>query len=168
MPKKNSSMIISLLILNLAVVLILLFQPPVCRVRSDLSANALMRTPDVRFSRLTPVTETDSTDIEKLSRPISVCTAYCPCERCCGRYSDGITASGHKIRPGDRFVAAPCEYEFGTLIRVPGYNNGRPVPVLDRGRLITGNRFDVFFNSHDNALKWGNQRLEVEICMQDG
>ena len=24
-------------------------------------------------------------------------TAYCPCSKCCGSFSDGITASGHKI-----------------------------------------------------------------------
>jgi len=34
-------------------------------------------------------------------------TAYCSCEICCGEYSDGVTASGHVIQEGDRFVAAP-------------------------------------------------------------
>lgn len=167
MPTKNQKMIISLLILNLAVVAVLLLLPPVGRIRPDLLSNAPIQTADSRFSHLTPVGDTDSTDTERLSRPISDCTAYCPCKRCCGRFSDGITASGHKIRPGDRFVAAPCEIPFGTMLRVPGYNNGRQVPVLDRGRLITGNHIDVFFNSHEEALRWGVQRLEVEICLQN-
>lgn len=172
---KNQKTIISLLGLNIAIILILLIQPLVGQVRPVLQSNALIRTPDSRFSRHTPVADTDSTETERLSRPISVCTAYCPCKRCCGVWAEKglnskgerITASGHIIQPGDRFVAAPCEIPFGTMLRVPGYNDGRPVPVLDRGRLITGNHIDVFFNSHGDALKWGVQRLEVEICEQD-
>jgi len=90
-------------------------------------------------------------------------TAYCPCRRCCGRFADGKTASGHKVRKGDVLVAADKKYRFGTEMRVPGYNKGRPVKVLDRGRVIRGNRLDVFFNSHKRAKKWGVKYLDVEI-----
>jgi hypothetical protein len=31
---------------------------------------------------------------------------YCACKKCCGKFADGITACGHKIRRGDTFVAA--------------------------------------------------------------
>jgi len=113
-----------------------------------------------RFCRQTPTSETN-TDREKLSRSIYVVMAYCPCNRCCGRWSDGYTACGHKIRYGDRFVAAPVEIPFGTMLRIPGYNNAEPVPVLDRG---PENHIEVFFNNHDDALRWGVQRLDVEIC----
>ena len=54
-------------------------------------------------------------------------TAYCPCRKCCGRHSDGITACGHKIRRGDTFVAADRKHSFGTEMIVPGYNNSKPV-----------------------------------------
>ena len=47
-------------------------------------------------------------------------TAYCPCPKCCGRYSDGVTACGHKIHPGDSFVAADKKYPFGTEMIIPG------------------------------------------------
>ena len=90
-------------------------------------------------------------------------TAYCPCRKCCGKYSDGKTASGHKIRRGDVFVAADKKYSFGTEMIIPGYNDGKPVEVLDRGRVIRGNRLDVFFNSHKTALKWGVKYLEVKL-----
>ena len=90
-------------------------------------------------------------------------TAYCPCPKCCGQYSDGVTACGYKIRPGDTFVAADRRYSFGTEMLVPGYSNGQPVKVLDRGGAIKGNRLDVFFATHQEALEWGVKYLEVSV-----
>jgi len=90
-------------------------------------------------------------------------TAYCPCPKCCGEYSDGVTACGHKIRPGDTFVAADRRYLFGTEMLIPGYSNDQTVKVLDRGGAIKGNRLDVFFGSHEEALEWGVRYLEVRI-----
>ncbi len=80
-------------------------------------------------------------------------TAYCACRICCGRNSDGRTANMHRIRRGDVFVAADKRYRFGTELIVPGYNRDRAVEVMDRGRVIKGNRLDVFFNSHRTASK---------------
>jgi len=88
-----------------------------------------------------------------------IATAYCPCKICCGPKACGVTASGHKIRPGDKFVAADKSIPFGTLITVPGYNNGKPVPVLDRGGAIKGDHYDVFFPTHKEALKWGVRKF---------
>jgi len=90
-------------------------------------------------------------------------TAYCPCPKCCGEYSDGVTACGYKIRPGDTFVAADRRYSFGTEMLIPGYNDGRAVKVLDRGGAIKGNRLDVFFATHQEALEWGVKYLEVSV-----
>jgi 3D (Asp-Asp-Asp) domain-containing protein len=90
-------------------------------------------------------------------------TAYCPCSKCCGEHADGITANGHKICPRDAFVAADRKFAFGTELIVPGYNEGRPVRVLDRGGSIKDNRLDVFFHTHEEALQWGVQYLEVKI-----
>lgn len=89
-------------------------------------------------------------------------TAYCPCSICCGKYADGITASGRPVtHNGGRFVAAPKSMKFGTMLSIPGYNGSRPVPVLDRGGKIGEGRLDVFFDSHDEALQWGVQHLKV-------
>jgi 3D (Asp-Asp-Asp) domain-containing protein len=90
-------------------------------------------------------------------------TGYCPCSKCCGQYSDGITASGHKIKPGDTFVAADKRYSFGTEMVISGYSNGRPVKVLDRGGAIRGNRLDAFFHSHQEALQWGVRHIDVRV-----
>lgn len=90
-------------------------------------------------------------------------TAYCSCERCCGQFADGITASGYKIRLGDRFVAAPSAMPFGTLLSIEGYAGGLAVPVRDRGGAITGNRLDLYFDTHKEALEWGKKYVEVRI-----
>lgn len=90
-------------------------------------------------------------------------TAYCPCEKCCGKFSDGITACGHKIVQGDTFVAADKRYGFGTEMIIEGYNNGQVVEVKDRGGAIKGNKLDVFFNTHQEALEWGVRYIDVKV-----
>lgn len=90
-------------------------------------------------------------------------TAFCPCPKCCGKYADGITACGHKIRPGEAFVAADERYPFGTEMIITDYNNGKPVKVLDRGGAIREGRLDVFFHSHTEALQWGVRHLDVKV-----
>lgn len=80
-------------------------------------------------------------------------TAYCACEICCGRFADGITASGYVIKPGDKFCASP-DLPFGTILIIPGYGE---VPVLDRCR----SGLDVYFDDHDDANNWGVKFLEV-------
>jgi 3D (Asp-Asp-Asp) domain-containing protein len=91
-------------------------------------------------------------------------TAYCPCPKCCGRNAAGVTASGRPITAANgHFVAAPAEFAFGSKLTVPGYNKGRPVPVLDRGGAIKGTRLDVFFPTHDEARQWGRRWVAVTI-----
>ncbi|RLB78852.1 MAG: hypothetical protein DRH24_13755 [Deltaproteobacteria bacterium] len=64
--------------------------------------------------------------------------------------------------PQDGTVAADTRYHpFGTRLYIPGYGKG---VVEDRGGAIKGEkRFDVFFNSHQKALKWGRKKIDVEI-----
>lgn len=72
-----------------------------------------------------------------------------------------ITASGVPIGyNGGRFVAAPRTFAFGAVLGIPGYG---VVEVQDRGGAIKGNRLDVYFPTHKQALQWGVKYLEVEI-----
>lgn len=92
-------------------------------------------------------------------------TAYSPDAQSCGIWADGITASGYSVYTnGMKLVAADTRIlPFGSLVAIPGYNGGRPVPVLDRGGAIKGNRLDVLYPTHQRALQWGAQRLDVVI-----
>lgn len=96
-------------------------------------------------------------------------TAYCPCEICCGRYADGITASGKPVTyNGGRFVAADRTLlDFHRRVAIPGYHGGQPVPVLDVGGKIKGDHLDAFFPTHAQARAWGARRLNVVIYPDD-
>lgn len=92
-------------------------------------------------------------------------TAYCGCEKCCGRWA--------KNRPGGKVVgAAGIELTAGISVAAPlplGTEiviNGHRYTVQDRpadwivekydGRII-----DIYFDSHEAALAWGRQIAEV-------
>ena len=92
-------------------------------------------------------------------------TAYSPDERSCGKWADGITASGYSVwTNGMKLVASDnAVLPLGSLVSIPGYDNGAVVPVLDRGGAIKGNRLDVLYPTHEQALQWGVQRLEVTV-----
>ena len=92
-------------------------------------------------------------------------TAYCPCPRCCGPRAQGITASGRRVSyNGGKFVAADTRLlKFNTKLRIPGYANNTPVEVIDRGGAIKGQKLDVYFPTHQEARKWGRQKLWVTV-----
>jgi 3D (Asp-Asp-Asp) domain-containing protein len=92
-------------------------------------------------------------------------TAYSPDERSCGDSADGITSSIHNVwTNGMNLVAADSRVlPLGSMVSIPGYDEGRIVPVLDRGGAIKGNRLDVLFSSHDTALRWGSRRLKITV-----
>ncbi len=92
-------------------------------------------------------------------------TAYSPDAQSCGEWADGQTASGYSVwTNGMKLVAADTKLlPFGSIITVPGYHGGQPVPVLDRGGKIKGKRLDVLYPTHEVALVWGVQDLDVDV-----
>lgn len=85
-------------------------------------------------------------------------TAYCPCSKCCGKYASGYTSSGTKATAG-RTVAASSQFAFGTKLLI----NGKEYTVEDRGGAITGNKIDIYMNTHAEALAWGVRYLPVQV-----
>ncbi len=84
-------------------------------------------------------------------------TAYCPCSKCCGK-TNGRTASGTTATAG-RTVAASSKFAFGTKLNIGGHI----YTVEDRGGAISGNKIDIFVNSHAEALQWGVRYLNVSV-----
>ena len=102
-------------------------------------------------------------------------TAYCDCGKCCGWYRDrlgtartragnrikyvGVTASGHKTGKGTVAVDTRV-FPFGTVFEIPGY--GKAV-ARDRGGSVKGNKIDIWFPTHAEAVAWGKRKKEVRV-----
>lgn len=107
-------------------------------------------------------------------------TGYCDCGDCCGwerswlrlgapvyssgpnkgkRKAVGVTATGSETRRGTAAVD-PRRFPFGTVFRVPGYGYAR---AEDTGGAIKGNHIDLWFPSHEAALRWGRRTLSVTV-----
>lgn len=101
---------------------------------------------------------TEITTIENPELITFECTAYCPCSLCCGQWANGITASGTIARAAHT-IAASKEYPFGTQIEL----NGTIYTVEDRGGAIKGNKIDVYFDTHEEALQFGRRKIEGRV-----
>ena len=80
-------------------------------------------------------------------------TAYCACSKCCGQWSNGITASGTTATQGRTVAMAGVPFGKQVLI------NGKIYIVEDRGTPY--GHVDVFFSSHSAALGFGLQYADV-------
>ncbi len=85
-------------------------------------------------------------------------TAYCACSRCCGK-CDGITATGTKATAGRTIAVDPSKIPYGTEVII----NGHTYIAEDCGGAIKGNKVDIYFDSHTEALKFGIQYAEVFV-----
>ena len=92
-------------------------------------------------------------------------TAYCACEKCCGQWSGGPTASGVMPEEG-RTVAADWDVlPAGTEIYIDGIGWRT---VEDTGSGITGDKLDLYMDSHEAALKFGVREIEVWTAQKGG
>lgn len=85
-------------------------------------------------------------------------TAYCPCVKCCGK-SDGITATGTKATAGRTIAADPSVFPYGTKMII----YGQEYTVEDCGGAIKGNRIDIYFATHQEALNFGCRTLTAKV-----
>ena len=85
-------------------------------------------------------------------------TAYCSCRRCC-RGGKNRTKSGTIPQAGHTISADLRVFPLGTKLRI----NGVVYTVEDSGSGIRGNKLDIFFNSHSQALQYGKRSADVYI-----
>ena len=95
---------------------------------------------------------------QKVSLGTYKLTAYCPCAQCCGK-TDGITSSGTKATQGRTIAVDTRVIPYGTKVII----NGNTYIAEDTGGAIKGNRIDIYFNGHQEALNFGVQYKEVFV-----
>ncbi len=78
---------------------------------------------------------------------------YCPCEKCCGEGSNGTTSTGTKATANRTIAVDPSVIQLGTKVMI----DGKEYVAEDRGGAITGNRIDIFVDSHEEALALGRR-----------
>ena len=86
-------------------------------------------------------------------------TAYCPCSDCCGEWADGITYTGAIATENHTIAVDPSVIPLGSTVEI----NGIEYTAEDIGGAIKGNKADIFFNSHEDALEWGVRYCETYI-----
>lgn len=96
----------------------------------------------------------------RFSRAIEMrSTAYCPCAKCCGLNAKGVTALGLPAKPGV-IAVDPRIVPLGTRVYVDGYGYAL---AADTGSAINGNRIDVCFETHEEALRWGMRNTKIYV-----
>lgn len=85
-------------------------------------------------------------------------TAYCPCEKCCGKWADGLTASG---LPAEEGIIAVDDsiIPLGSTVLI----DGQEYLAADTGGAIKNNRIDIYMSDHSSALEFGKQKAEVLV-----
>ena len=97
-------------------------------------------------------------------------TAYCSCEICCGKYAlnrptdeNGnpivYTSIGAIAKAGTTIAVDPRVIPYGSEIQIDGHT----YIAQDTGGAIKGNRIDVYFDDHQDALVFGRQKAEIFI-----
>lgn len=100
-----------------------------------------------------------STHGEKLGK--FVITAYCTCRICCGVYSGRNRTASGTVPTSNRTIAVDTSViPFGTKVVI----NGQVYVAEDRGGAIKGNRIDMFFMTHKEAVRWGRRTMEVYLA----
>lgn len=97
-------------------------------------------------------------------------TGYCPCTRCCGIWSES-----HPCRQGTEYVQKTSSGTIPTANRTIATDpdiipegsqvllNGHTYIAEDTGSGVKGAHIDIFFPTHEEALAFGRQTVEVTV-----
>lgn len=95
-------------------------------------------------------------------------TAYCSCEKCCGKWGENrpvdengdeivFGASGERLVEGVSVAVDPSVIPYGSVLEIDGCK----YKAQDCGGAIKNNRIDVYFDDHQSAVEFGVREAEV-------
>lgn len=88
-----------------------------------------------------------------------VATGYCSCAKCNYPYGGQPSYLGYPLAKG--IVAVdPRVIPMGSRLYIEGYGNAI---AADQGNAIKGNRIDLCFSTHQQALNWGIKTVKVTL-----
>lgn len=128
-------------------------------------ANELWKVKSIELAKQ-KVLEEQKRKQEEESRRISLgtfkLTAYCPCTKCCGKWANGITATGVTARANRTIAVDPRVIPYGSTVYIEGLGT---FVAEDCGGAIKGNRIDIFYNTHSEALNSGVTKLKPTVYL---
>lgn len=85
-------------------------------------------------------------------------TGYCGCEKCCGlkgglTKAEKIPKAGHTIAADPEVLPMESKVEINDIVYV----------VEDTGKVVKGNVIDIYFNTHEEAVRFGRQKINVYL-----
>ncbi len=108
------------------------------------------------------------TEPQYISLGVYTITAYCSCEACCSEWSLNrpLDENGNPIvygASGERLIA---DYSIAADVGLIPFGetvliNGKEYICHDVGSAIFDNRIDIYMSSHEMALEWGVQNIEI-------
>ena len=87
-------------------------------------------------------------------------TAYCNCPICCGKWSGSACKNGEYPQQGITVACDESVIPLNTYIEIEGYGVRK---CQDTGSKIINKRLDLYFDSHQEALKFGKKKLKVYL-----
>ena len=89
-------------------------------------------------------------------------SGYCTCELCCAGESESLTFSG-TVPQAEHTISADLDLlPLGTKVII----NDVVYTVEDKGSSVLGNRIDIYYASHEEAVAHGAQEVEVFLAKQ--
>lgn len=113
-------------------------------------------------------------DTNRTIEPVSLgtfkITGYCSCKICCNSWSNNrpkdkygndivVGAIGEELKAGYSIAVDPETIPYNSKVMI----NGHIYEAQDCGGAIKGNRIDIYFSSHQEAINHGVQYAEVFI-----
>ena len=86
-------------------------------------------------------------------------TGYCSCSLCCGEKEEKLTKSETVPKAAHTIAADPSVIPLGTRIVI----DGGSYVVEDTGKAIKGNRLDIYFDTHEEAVRYGRKEKYVYL-----
>lgn len=159
----------------LLIIVLALLVPCVAMLLLGMSSD----TEEVKPAESEPVAEIEAVPVVIVEEPeepelISlgefVCSAYCSCRTCCGKWAKDrpvdeagkeivYTASGAIAQAGVTIAVDTAVIPHGTVVVIDGHE----YIAQDTGHLIEGKRIDVYHDDHQAARVYGMQTHEVFV-----